>query len=68
MGRYTLLKCKMDVTNEDLFARLSGTLLDVLWHPGWERGLGQSGSKSMCGCSPEATGTLVVNGLVPSAN
>jgi len=38
-----------------------GTLLNVLWQPGWERGLGENRY-----CPPETITTLFINWLYPN--
>ena len=44
---YTLLYSKW-ITNKDL-RRAQGTLLRVMWQPGWERSLGENGYMHMYG-------------------
>ena len=44
MDMYTLL-CLKWITN----STAHGTLLRVMWQPGWERSLGESGYMYMCG-------------------
>ena len=43
---------------------VQGTLLNVMWQPGWEGSLGENGymymTESLC-CSPESVTTLVIS-------
>ena len=47
MGRYTLLYFKW-VSNKD-HCTTQGTLLNIMWQPGWERSLGENGYMHMYG-------------------
>ena len=47
MDMYTLLYLKWMI-NKDLLCS-SGTLLNVMWQPGWEEGLGENGYMYICG-------------------
>ena len=47
-----------------------GTLLNVMWQPGWEGGLGENGYMFMCGeslCGSPETITLLI-GYTPVRN
>ena len=48
MDMYILLILKW-ITN---FGIAQGTLLNVVWQPGWEGSLGKSGHMDMCGSVP----------------
>ena len=45
---YTLLYLKW-ITNKDLLCVAHGTLLNVMWQPGWEGSLGKKGYMYMYG-------------------
>ena len=47
MDMYTLLYSKWITSKNDYIAH--GTLLSILWHPGWERGLEENGYMYMYG-------------------
>ena len=47
---YTLLYLKW-ITNKDLVIA-QGTLLNVMWQPGWEGSLGKNGYMYMCDWVP----------------
>ena len=47
MDTYTLLHLKW-ITNKDLLYA-QGTLLNVMWQPGWKGSLGENGYKYMYG-------------------
>ena len=38
-----------------------GTLLNVMWLPGWEGSLGENGYMHMYDCSPETVITLLIS-------
>ena len=40
------------ITNRDLLYTAQGTLLSVMWQPGWEGSLGENGCMYMCGWVP----------------
>ena len=45
MNRYTVLYLKW-ITNKDYYTA-QGTLLSVIWQPGWEQGLKENGCMYM---------------------
>ena len=62
MDRYTLVFFKW-ITNKDLLYT-QGTLLNVMWQPGWEGSLGENGymcmAESLC-CSSETITMLTTS-------
>ena len=63
MGMFTLLYLKL-ITNKD-YCIAHGTLLNVMWQPGWEVALGRTDmcvcmAESLC-CSPGTITTLLIS-------
>ena len=70
MDMYTLLYLKW-MTNKDLLWIARGTLLKVVWQPGWEgRAWGRMDTCTCVAesllCSPKTITTLFVNWLYPN--
>ena len=49
MDMYTLLYFKQITNMGLLYSTAQGTLLNVMWQPGWEGSFGENGSTSMFG-------------------